>query len=134
VYYQLGESYLKILKVVVENFKLFVKLQVPENNSSMGEGLFLICGDNSMGKTSFIESVLWGLLGDSLMDVQKKEMLVRTGQSSCKVDILFDLGGSQYRIIRKLVLKKTKVMKNQLDFNPEAVLSKKEGDKFVPVI
>src|SRR5690348_9618208 len=104
---------MKILKVAVENFKPFVKIQIPEDNISMGEGLFLICGDNSMGKTSFIESILWGLLGDSLINVQKKEMLVRTGQPGCKVDILFDIGGSQYRVIRKLISKKTKTTRNQ---------------------
>ena len=113
---------MKILKVVIDNFKPFVKVQLPENNGLMGEGLFLICGDNSMGRTDFIESILWGLLGDSLMGVQKNEMLVRTGLHNCKVDILFDLGGSQYRVIRKLILKKTRTMKSQLEYKTEAVL------------
>jgi DNA repair exonuclease SbcCD ATPase subunit len=96
----------------------------------IGEGLFLISGDNSMGKTSFIESILWGLFGDSVTSVQK-EMLVRSGQSSCEVDILFDIGGTQYRIKRSLNRRKSKTGK--LSFFSEAVLLKKGTNKFIPI-
>ncbi len=124
---------MKILKVEVENFKPYGKVVLPDD-ANFGEGLFLIQGNNSMGKSSLIEAMLWGLLGDGLMDVQKKNMLVKTGQSSCKVDITFEIGESQYRIVRKLVLKKSRTPKDEPEFNEDAVLSKKEGGKFVTVI
>jgi len=121
---------MKILRVEIENFKPYEKVVLPQEGQ-LGEGLFLINGDNSMGKTSLIEAVLWGLLGDSLMDVKKKGMLVRTGETSCKVDITFDLGGSQYRIVRKMIIRKSRNLKSEVQFNSNAVLSKKEGIKFV---
>ena len=88
-----------------------------------------------MGKTSFVQGMLWGLLGDGLMNDQKRKSLVKRGESSCKVDIIFDLGGTQYRIIRKLNLKKAKSTSNETDFNEETVLSKKDNvhDKFVSI-
>ena len=88
-----------------------------------------------MGKTSFVQGMLWGLLGDSLMNDQKRKSLVKRGESSCKVDITFDLGGTQYRIIRKLNLKKVKSTSNETDFNEETVLAKKDNvhDKFVSI-
>ena len=88
-----------------------------------------------MGKTSFVQGMLWGLLGDSLMNDQKRKSLVKRGESSCKVNIIFDLGGTQYRIIRKLNLRKAKSTSNETDFNEETVLSKKDNvhDKFVSI-
>src|SRR5205085_4336373 len=109
------------------------KVVLPDNvdeSTHIAEGLFLIRGNNSMGKTSFVQGMLWGLLGDSLMNEQKRKSLVKAGESGCKVDIIFDLGGTQYRIIRKLILKKSKVLSNELDFNEEAVLSKKDDDVY----
>ena len=77
-----------------------------------------------MGKTSLIQGMLWGLLGDGLMNDQKRKTLVKAGESSCKVDIIFELGGTVYRIIRKLIIKKSKSSGSESDFNEEAVLSK----------
>ena len=137
---------MKIVKLEINNFKPYYKVVLPEDNDNdntinrflqLPEGLFLICGNNSMGKTSFIQGMLWGLLGDGLMKEQKRKSLVKAGESSCKVDIVFELSGTQYRIIRKLILKKSKSPSNESDFNEEAVLSKKDDvheTKFVTVM
>jgi DNA repair exonuclease SbcCD ATPase subunit len=130
---------LKIVRIEIENFKPYKKVLLPSDNSKnnhLAEGLFLILGNNSMGKTSFVQGMLWGLLGDGLMKDQRRKSLVKVGESSCKVDIIFDLSGTQYRISRKLVLKKPKDPTIEIDFNEEAVLSKKDGEhyaKFVPI-
>lgn len=130
---------MKIVKVDIENFKPYTKVLLPNNVNKripLAEGLFLIRGNNSMGKTSFVQGMLWGLLGDGLMKEQKRRSLVKTGESSCKVDIIFDLSGTQYRIIRKLILKKSKAPSHETDFNEEAVLSKKDDvhdTKFVSI-
>jgi len=130
---------LKIVRIEIENFKPYKKVLLPSDNnknSHLAEGLFLIRGNNSMGKTSFVQGMLWGLLGDGLMKDQRRKSLVKVGESSCNVDIIFDLSGTQYRINRKLVLKKPKDPIIETDFNEEAVLSKKDGEhyaKFVPI-
>ncbi|HET7390152.1 MAG TPA: AAA family ATPase [Nitrososphaeraceae archaeon] len=127
------------MRIEIENFKPYKKVLLPSDNNKnnhLAEGLFLIYGNNSMGKTSFVQGMLWGLLGEGLMKDQRRKSLVKAGESSCKVDIIFDLSGTQYRISRKLVLKKPKDPIIETEFNEEAVLSKKEGEhyaKFVPI-
>lgn len=123
---------MKILKVEMQNFKPYAKAILPKEEE-FGNGLLLIQGNNSMGKTSFMDAILWGILGDKLMTVPKKSMLVKTGESSCKVDVIFEIGGTVYRIVRKLVLKKSRKPKPEPEFNAQVVLSKKEGEKFVPI-
>lgn len=136
---------MKILKIEIENFKPYTNVLLPDTHHELEfpEGLFLIIGNNSMGKTSFIQAMLWGLLGDELIEDQQRKTLVRAGESGCKVDITFDLGGNIYRIVRRLTIKRLRAQKGEIDFNEDAVLSKKvnepdvdeEGDdRFIVIV
>jgi DNA repair exonuclease SbcCD ATPase subunit len=139
---------LKILRIGIENFKPYTNVLLPDTSQDpdFSEGLFLITGNNSMGKTSFIQAMLWGLLGDELIEDQQRKTLVKAGKSGCKVDITFDLGGTIYRIVRKLTIKRSRTQKDEIDFNEDAVLSKKvnehdiddggndEKDRFVVIV
>ena len=121
---------MKLVRIEIENFKPFAKVQLPSggdaNFSELPSSLFVIHGSNSMGKTSFIQGMLWGLLGDGLMKDQTRKSLVKAGESSCSVDITFDVGSTQYKIIRKLIAKRSRTSNGEIDFNEEAVLSKKD--------
>ncbi|MGI0043308.1 MAG: AAA family ATPase, partial [Nitrososphaeraceae archaeon] len=122
---------MKILRVEIENFKPYTNVLLPDtpHDPEFPEGLFLITGNNSMGKTSFIQAMLWGLLGDELIEDQQRKTLVKAGESGCKVDVTFDLGGTIYRIVRKLTIKKSRSQKGEIDFNEEAVLSRKVNEQ-----
>jgi DNA repair exonuclease SbcCD ATPase subunit len=122
---------LKILRVEIENFKPYTNVLLPDTpqDPEFPEGLFLITGNNSMGKTSFIQAMLWGLLGDELIEDQQRKTLVKAGESGCKVDVTFDLGGTIYRIVRKLTIKRSRSQKGEIDFNEEAVLSRKVNEQ-----
>jgi DNA repair exonuclease SbcCD ATPase subunit len=122
---------LKILRVEIENFKPYSNVLLPDTpqDPEFPEGLFLITGNNSMGKTSFIQAMLWGLLGDELIEDQQRKTLVKAGESGCKVDVTFDLGGTIYRIVRKLTIKRSRTQKGEIDFNEEAVLSRKVNEQ-----
>jgi len=120
---------LKLVRIEIENFKPYTKVELPNGNANFSElpnGLFIIHGSNSMGKTSFIQGMLWGLLGDGLMKDQTRKSLVKAGKSSCNVHITFDVGTTQYNIIRKLVAKRSKTSNSEIDFNEDALLSKKD--------
>jgi DNA repair exonuclease SbcCD ATPase subunit len=121
---------LKILRIEIENFKPYTNVLLPDisQDPNFPEGLFLITGNNSMGKTSFIQAMLWGLLGDELIEDQQRKTLVKAGKSGCKVDVTFDLGGIVYRIVRKLTIKRSKTQKSEIDFSEDAVLSKKVNE------
>ena len=140
---------MKILRIGIENFKPYTNVLLPDTpqDPDFPEGLFLITGNNSMGKTSFIQAMLWGLLGDELIEDQQRKTLVKAGELGCKVDVTFDLGGIVYRIIRKLTIKRSKTRKSEIDFSEDAVLSKKvnehnidgeddggENDKFIVIV
>ena len=122
---------MKILRVEIENFKPYSNVLLPDTpqDPEFPEGLFLITGNNSMGKTSFIQAMLWGLLGDELIEDQQRKTLVKAGESGCKVDVTFDLGGTIYRIIRKLTIKRSRTQKGEIDFNEDAVLSRKVNEQ-----
>jgi DNA repair exonuclease SbcCD ATPase subunit len=121
---------LKILRIEIENFKPYTNVLLPDTSydPEFPEGLFLITGNNSMGKTSFIQAMLWGLLCDELIEDQQRKTLVKAGESGCKVDVTFDLGGIIYRIVRKLTIKRSRTQKGEIDFNEDAVLSKKVNE------
>jgi DNA repair exonuclease SbcCD ATPase subunit len=135
---------LKISRVEVENFKPYKYVTLPDvtGDTEFPEGLFLITGNNSMGKTSLIQAILWGLLGDGLIEDQQRKTLVKAGESGCKVDVTFSLGGIIYRIVRKLTIKRSRTQKVDIDFNEEAVLFKKlrendgsrKDDNFVAIV
>lgn len=135
------------MKIEIENFKPYTNVLLPNtpHDPEFPEGLFLITGNNSMGKTSLVQAMLWGLLGDELIEDQQRKTLVKSGEPGCKVDITFDLGGTIYRIVRKLVIKKSRAQKGEIDFNEDAVLSKKvneldidndddDDDKFIVIV
>ena len=119
------------MRVEIENFKPYTNVLLPDTpqDPEFPEGLFLITGNNSMGKTSFIQAMLWGLLGDELIEDQQRKTLVKAGESGCKVDVTFDLGGTIYRIVRKLTIKRSRSQKGEIDFNEEAVLSRKVNEQ-----
>ncbi|HZA68321.1 MAG TPA: SMC family ATPase [Nitrososphaeraceae archaeon] len=135
---------MKILRIEIENFKPYTNVLLPDTRQDpeFPEGLFLITGNNSMGKTSFIQAMLWGLLGDELIEDQQRKTLVKAGESGCKVDVTFDLGGTIYRIVRKLTIKKLRTQRDEIDFNEDAVLSKKvneydidnKNDRFIVIV
>lgn len=119
---------MKLVRIEIENFKPYTKVELPNGDADFSElpkGLFVIHGSNSMGKTSFIQGMLWGLLGEGLMKDQTKKSLVKAGESSCSVDITFDVGTTQYNIIRKLIAKRSRTSGDEIDFNEDAVLSEK---------
>ncbi len=92
---------MKILKIESKNFKPFEYISIPDVGY-LGEGFFFIKGKNSMGKTSIIESILWGLLGEHLIVEKDRKSLIKTGESKCEVAITFEISDILYRVIRTI--------------------------------
>ena len=119
---------MKILKVEINNFKSYDKVTLPESGY-LRDGLFLIRGDNSMGKTSLMEAMLWCILGDKIISGHKS-LFVRQGQSSCRVAVTFELEGNTYRVVRKIIARKSKKSNSDLEYPVETSLSKQNADTF----
>lgn len=125
---------MKILKIESKNFKPFDNISIPYEGY-LGEGFFFIKGKNSMGKTSIIESILWGLLGEHLMAEKDRKSLIKTGESKCEVAITFEISDIMYRVIRTIEITKKRSFQNSQNdsVKSSALLFKKERneDKFI---
>lgn len=90
---------MKILQLQVRNFKPFSNLMLPEGDSELPDGLILIRGPNSTGKSSLFEAVLWGLWGADAVGLTNDE-LINFRSTSCQVILTFQVAGNQYKIDR----------------------------------
>lgn len=113
---------MKINRVLIENFKPFRRVYLPLEGD-LPEGLFIVQGSNSSGKTSLVEAILWGLWGPRTIRWMKQEQLVRKTESSCQVTLDFEVEGAKYRIKRKYTR----------GSGVTAVLFKGVNGKYVPI-
>ncbi|MFX1605098.1 MAG: AAA family ATPase [Promethearchaeota archaeon] len=90
---------MKILQLQVRNFKPFSSLTLPEGDSELPDGLILIRGQNSTGKSSLFEAILWGLWGADAVGLTNDE-LINFRSTSCRVILSFQVAGNQYKIDR----------------------------------
>jgi len=90
---------MKILQLQVRNFKPFSNLILPEGDAELPDGLILIRGPNSTGKSSLFEAILWGLWGAEAVGLTNDE-LINFRSTSCQVILTFQVAGIQYKIDR----------------------------------
>ena len=107
---------MKILKIEARNFKPFHNISIP-SDGYFKEGFFFIKGKNSMGKTSFVEAILWGILGEQLMAEKDRKILIKNGELKCEVIVTFEISEVQYRVIRTMEVVKKKLQKNETNYS-----------------
>ncbi|MFX1482722.1 MAG: AAA family ATPase [Promethearchaeota archaeon] len=90
---------MKILRLRIRNFKPFSDLTLPEDNVDLPDGLILIEGPNSTGKSSIFEAILWGLWGSDSVSLTNDELISFTS-THCHVIVTFQVAGTQYKIDR----------------------------------
>lgn len=75
---------------------------------------------NATGKTTVFRAIFWVLFGKS--DFSIKEKVVRRGKSACSVEFTFEVGGTVYKIVRKLNKKSNTI---------DVTFARKEGREWV---
>ncbi|MFQ5631586.1 MAG: AAA family ATPase, partial [bacterium] len=88
-----------IKNVTVKNFRRFqeLALEFPENLQG-----FL--GSNGAGKSTIIEAIAWALYGTRAARGAKNEIRSQNvpAKNECEVCLIFEIGGTEYKIIRQL--------------------------------
>jgi exonuclease SbcC len=83
----------------LQNFKPFRKLTLPESEDELPNGLIIVRGPNSTGKSSIFEAILWALWGPVAVEPTNDE-LINFASSFCEVRLEFDIAGTRYEINR----------------------------------
>ncbi len=88
-----------IKRLVLHNYRRFahVELECPEN-------IIGIIGRNGAGKTTLVEAIGWALYGNVISRTGKADIRSQFAaeNESCSVELLFEYGGDEYRIVRQL--------------------------------
>ncbi len=112
---------MRLLYIKIKNFKPFSELEVP-TEGDLPEGLILVRGRNSTGKSSLFEAVLWAIWGANAVALSNED-LINSNHTFMRVVLEFEVAGTRYRIDRSYDrATRTKV-----------VLSRHDGSKWVPI-
>ena len=90
---------MKLLKLEVKNFKPFRDLVLPQDDIEFPEGLVIVKGLNSTGKSSLFESILWCLWGATSVGLNNDE-LVSFSSTFTRVILQFEVAGARYKMDR----------------------------------
>ena len=87
---------MKLLKLEVKNFKPFRELVLPQDDAELPNGLIIIKGPNSTGKSSLFESILWSLWGAESIGLTNDD-LISFSSTFCHVILQFEVAGARFR-------------------------------------
>lgn len=79
----------------------YKQLELPKTNEEFPEGLVLISGQNSYGKSTILEGVLFAFFGPKIFSGRNASSFITYGESKAEVTIYFNLDNKKYNIYRK---------------------------------
>ena len=62
----------------------------------------LIVGQNGAGKSTMLDAISFGLFGKPHRNINKPQLVNSINQKACVVEVEFDVGAAQYKIVRGL--------------------------------
>jgi exonuclease SbcC len=77
------------------------QLNLPKTNEDLPEGLILISGQNSYGKSTILEGVLFAFFGPKIFRARNAASFITYGESKAEITIFFTLDNKKYNIYRK---------------------------------
>ena len=72
----------------------------------------LIVGQNGAGKSTLLDALSFGLFGKPHRDINKKQLMNSINKKQTEVQVEFDIGGSQFKIVRAIKPTKFEIWKN----------------------
>ncbi len=93
---------MKITKLTFKNFMGYRNLNLPEgNDEEFPEGLILISGKNSYGKSSILQGILMAFFGPKIYTGRSGASFITYGQNKAEIYIYFTMDNINYYILRK---------------------------------
>ena len=79
----------------------YKQLELPKDNEELPKGLVLISGQNSYGKSTILEGVLFAFFGPKIFSGRNASSFITYGEAKAEVTIYFSLDNKKYNIYRK---------------------------------
>ncbi len=91
-----------ITKLTLKNFMGYKRLNLPKGNVEFPEGLILISGKNSYGKSTILEGILFAFFGPRIFKGRNAESFITYGvQEKAEIYVYFTFDKRKYYIYRK---------------------------------
>ena len=79
----------------------YKQLNLPDGEDDFPEGLILVSGKNSYGKSTILEGVLFAFFGSKIFTGRNAESFITYGQNKAELSVYFSLDNTKYYIYRK---------------------------------
>ncbi len=102
---------MKPLKLTMTAFGSYARRTELDFTKLGTEGLYLITGDTGAGKTTIFDAITYALYGDPSGEFRRSEMMRSRNAAEdepTEVELVFECGGKQYTIYRRLAYQRKK--------------------------
>ncbi|MFX1394397.1 MAG: ATP-binding protein [Promethearchaeota archaeon] len=93
---------MKITRITFTNFMGYKTLNLPENQQDdFPNGLILVSGKNSYGKSTILEGILFAFFGSKVFPGRSQDSFITYGEKKSEIYIYFTVNKLKYYIYRK---------------------------------
>ena len=90
-----------ITKLNFKNFMGYKQLILPKKDEDLPDGLILISGKNSFGKSTILEVILFAFFGPRIFKGRNADSFINYGTQKSEIWVYFTIDKRKYYIYRK---------------------------------
>jgi len=93
---------------------IFTEIRLDRSQST------LVVGQNGAGKSTMLDAISFGLFGKPHRNINKPQLVNSINQKQCLVEVEFNVGKTEYKVVRGIKPGKFEIYKNGQMFNQES--------------